>query len=70
MSYFSILQVAIISLPLISGSSNFAVLLNGSDLMVNEIGAYQGSQRYSLSTDGYYGLVITADGKWSVKIEK
>ncbi|WP_110926788.1 hypothetical protein [Bacillus massiliglaciei] len=53
-----------------SGSSNFAVLLNGSDLMVNEIGNYQGSTRKQLATDGVYGLVITADGKWSVKVDK
>ncbi|TKC15262.1 hypothetical protein [Robertmurraya kyonggiensis] len=53
-----------------SGSSNFAVLLNGSDLLVNEIGTYQGSTRTQLETDGYYCFVITADGKWSVNIEK
>ena len=53
-----------------TGSSNFAVLLNGSTLMVNEIGAYNGSMRQNLTTDGTYLLVINADGQWTAKIEK
>ena len=53
-----------------SGSSNFAVQLNGSDVMVNEIGNYKGSMRKALSTDGYYSLVIHADGQWTAIIEK
>ncbi|WP_458354496.1 hypothetical protein [Peribacillus frigoritolerans] len=53
-----------------SGSSNFAVKLNGAGLMVNEIGAYNGSMRQPLTTDGYYLLVITADGQWTANIEK
>lgn len=52
------------------GQSNFAVKLNGSGLMVNEIGNYNGSMRQKLSTDGIYLLQITADGKWIAKIEK
>jgi hypothetical protein len=52
------------------GESNFAVLLNGSDLLVNEIGNYSGSMRKQLSTDGAYAFVITADGNWTAKIEK
>ncbi|WP_175991531.1 hypothetical protein [Bacillus sp. Marseille-Q1617] len=53
-----------------SGSSNFIVMLNGQGLMVNEIGAYEGSTRQQLKTDGYYALVIKADGGWSVGIEE
>lgn len=53
-----------------SGSGNFIVRLNGSGLMVNEIGNYSGSMRQVLSTDGYYLLVITADGNWTTNIEK
>ncbi|WNB92635.1 hypothetical protein [Bacillus sp. NEB1478] len=52
------------------GESNFAVLLNGEDLLVNEIGNYNGSMRNQLGTDGAYAFVITADGKWTAKIEK
>jgi hypothetical protein len=53
-----------------SGSSNFIVILNGQGLMVNEIGTYEGSTRQQLKTDGYYSLVIKADGGWSVGIEE
>jgi hypothetical protein len=53
-----------------SGSSNFIVMLNGQGLMVNEIGTYEGSTRHQLKTDGYYALVIKADGGWSVGIEE
>jgi hypothetical protein len=52
------------------GEGNFIVLLNGEGLMVNEIGSYSGSTRQNLGTDGYYGLVIKADGAWSAKVEK
>jgi len=52
------------------GQSNFAVKLNGSGLMVNEIGNYNGSMRQKLSTDGTYLLQIIADGSWMVKIEE
>lgn len=52
-----------------SGDGNFAVKLldeSGSmvDLLVNEIGAYQG-QRASRLTRGQYALEITANGNWS-----
>ncbi|WP_251550787.1 hypothetical protein [Neobacillus muris] len=52
------------------GEGNFIVKLNGSGLMVNEIGAYTGSMRQRLNTDGYYLLQIAADGPWTVTIEK
>ncbi|WP_210367730.1 hypothetical protein [Bacillus sp. REN3] len=52
------------------GQANFIVMLNGEGLMVNEIGPYNGSARQNLGTDGYYGLVIRADGAWSAKVEE
>lgn len=52
------------------GSSNFIVRLNGTGLLVNEIGNYNGSTREQLSTSGVYAFVVNADGKWSIKIEK
>jgi hypothetical protein len=52
------------------GEGNFIVQLNGEGLMVNEIGSYSGSTRQNLGTDGYYALVINADGAWSAKVEK
>ena len=52
------------------GSSNFIVRLNGSGLLVNEIGAYSGSTRQKLSTTGVYAFVVNADGNWSIKIEQ
>ncbi|WP_019240950.1 MULTISPECIES: hypothetical protein [Bacillus] len=51
------------------GQSNFIVMLNGTGLLVNEIGNYSGSTRQKLSTDGYYAIVVRADGKWSIKID-
>lgn len=52
------------------GSSNFIVRLNGSGLLVNEIGNYNGSTRQQLTTDGAYAIVVNADGNWSIKIEE
>ena len=52
------------------GKSNFVVKLNGTSLMVNEIGVYNGSTREQLKTNGVYLLSINADGAWSVNIEK
>ncbi len=52
------------------GSSNFIVRLNGSGLLVNEIGNYSGSVRQRLGTDGIYAFVVNADGPWSIKVEQ
>ena len=52
------------------GSSNFIVRLNGSGLLVNEIGAYNGSTRQKLSSSGVYAFVVNADGDWSIRIEE
>ncbi len=52
------------------GKSNFIVKLNGTGLMVNEIGVYNGSMRKQLGTDGVYLLNVNADGAWTANIEK
>lgn len=50
-----------------NGSRNFTIWTYGdrSDLVVNEIGAYNGSVRWSA---GPSLVVISADGKWSVAV--
>lgn len=52
------------------GESNFIVLLNGTNLLVNEIGNYNGSTRQPLQDDGMYLFSVNADGNWGIKIEK
>jgi len=56
------------------GSSNFAIWLmdkNGReiDLLVNEIGLFDGSKAIGIPTSGIYLLDITADGNWRITIE-
>lgn len=56
------------------GSRNFAIWLydssgNRVDLLVNEIGAFDGSKAEGISKSGIYILDITADGNWQVSIE-
>ncbi|GAI15311.1 unnamed protein product, partial [marine sediment metagenome] len=63
------------------GSSNFIVELlsiEGSlaDLLVNEIGSYEGSKAVGIQQGALFGpepgihlLNITADGNWSITIE-
>lgn len=58
-----------------SGQSNFAITLldsNGEivELLVNEIGSFDGAKAVGIRTKGEYLLDISADGKWSVKIEQ
>jgi len=58
-----------------TGSSNFAVWLldsNGEnvDLLVNEIGSFDGSTALGIEVAGAYALDITADGAWTIKIEQ
>jgi hypothetical protein len=51
-----------------AGESNFAVwsyALDGTDLLVNEIGAYSGE---SILSEGTFLLVIVADGKWTTEL--
>jgi len=56
-----------------SGSSNFIVTLlddNGNtvDLLVNEIGTFDGSKAVSIRNTGMYLLDIQADGAWTIKV--
>jgi len=65
-----------------SGESNFAVeLLNDAgetaELLVNEIGAFEGSKAIGVRQDSFMGakpgthlLNITADGSWTIKVEQ
>ncbi len=57
-----------------SGQSNFAVMLLDNeghrvDLLVNEIGSFDGSKAIGVSSSGIYILDITADGDWTISIE-
>jgi len=58
-----------------SGSSNFAVWLldsNGEivDLLVNEIGSFDGSKATGIEDRGIYCLDISADGNWRINISQ
>lgn len=53
-----------------NGERNFVVFLNGSNLLVNTIGSYDGSQRQVLEDTGIYAFVINADGEWSIDLAK
>jgi hypothetical protein len=51
------------------GKSNFAVWghgTSGSDLLVNEIGAYQGTVMLPTSAGSALIMKVTADGKWTM----
>ncbi len=55
------------------GQSNFAIWLldeNGSpvDLLVNEIGSFDGSTALQIPGDGNYILDVAADGNWTIAI--
>lgn len=50
-----------------TGSSNFAVWLltqNGMDLLINEIGSYEGTVR--TGSERVLLFIVTADGEWSI----
>lgn len=51
------------------GEANFIVLLDDSEVIVNEIGSYQGSQRFTFNESTVYVFEVKADGKWSINIE-
>jgi hypothetical protein len=58
-----------------NGDRNFAVWLmdsdgNREDLLVNEIGSFSGSHAIGIKKAEKYLLDITADGRWTVKIEQ
>lgn len=57
-----------------NGSSNFQVWLlddNGQsvELLVNEIGSFNGSKAVGIENTGIYLLDISADGNWSISVE-
>lgn len=57
-----------------TGKSNFAVLLmdkngNREELLVNEIGDFDGSKAVGVSRSGIYLLDISADGAWTISVE-
>ena len=58
------------------GSSNFAIWLDRQDtgdrldLLVNEIGSWQGSRAISIDTSGDYLFEVEADGPWSIEISE
>ena len=57
-----------------TGKSNFSVLLmdkngNREELLVNEIGDFDGSKAVGLSRSGIYLLDISADGVWTISVE-
>jgi len=51
------------------GQSNFIVQAEGQVLLVNEIGAYEGSTAQNVQDSGPYIISVNADGNWSVSIE-
>lgn len=56
-----------------TGSSNFAIWLidsNGDkvELLVNEIGVFDGSKAVGIALTGDYLLDVTASSNWSVNI--
>ncbi|QUL57330.1 hypothetical protein KDC22_13170 [Paenibacillus tritici] len=51
------------------GKSNFAVKVNDSLLLVNEVGNYSGSTAEAIDSEGTYVFAVEADGQWSINIE-
>ncbi|MDI6885804.1 MAG: hypothetical protein QMD22_05555 [archaeon] len=57
------------------GDSNFAVRLlddegDKVDLLVNEIGEFDGSKAVGIKKQGDYILDVSADGRWTITIEQ
>lgn len=58
-----------------SGQSNFGIWLldengNNIELLVNEVGTFNGAKAVGINKKGTYILDISADGQWTVKIEQ
>ena len=56
------------------GSSHFSIWLldssgNKTELLVNDVGSFDGSKAVGISDAGVYVLDISADGNWTVNIE-
>lgn len=52
-----------------SGERNFIVMLNNQNLLVNDIGSYEGNQTQQVDNDGIYMFNVEADGDWSITVE-
>jgi hypothetical protein len=57
-----------------AGSSNFAVwLLNDKgereELLVNEVGSFNGSKALGIENEGDYLLDVNASGNWAIIVE-
>lgn len=57
-----------------SGKSNFSVVLmdkkgNNIELLVNEIGTFDGSKAVGIDRSGLYLLDVAADGEWTISVE-
>ncbi len=58
-----------------SGESNFSIWVldkyaDRVELLVNEIGPFDGSKAFQVPADGKYTLDISADGPWEVTIQQ
>lgn len=58
-----------------SGESNFSIFLLDADggkveLLVNEVGLFDGSKAFRVPSDGDYVLDLSADGAWEVTIQQ
>ena len=57
-----------------SGNSHFGIWLmdsegNNIELLVNEVGSFDGSKAVKINQTGEYLLDVSADGNWTVEIE-
>ncbi|WP_187119792.1 hypothetical protein [Numidum massiliense] len=52
-----------------SGESNFIVKVDGDNLLVNEIGHYEGSVAKKVDDRAVYVISVHADGKWEIAID-
>lgn len=58
-----------------SGESNFSIWVldkyaDRIELLVNEIGPFDGSKAFQVPADGTYTLDVAADGSWEVTIQQ
>lgn len=58
-----------------TGSSNFAISVldeigDSVELLVNEIGSFNGSKAFQVPAEGEYVLDVSADGPWKITIEQ
>ncbi len=52
-----------------NGRRNFIAYVNDDDLLVNEIGVYEGSSIFTVPEDNIYFVNVQADGAWTIKFE-